>query len=144
MGRPMNDAVFYDRFLAGQFAPEEWKHREHIKAAYLCLRRYPLTDATAQMRRGLAALNASHKAPNEIDRGYHETMTVAWMRVVDVTMGVFGVESDSDTFCDKHPHLMQKTLMRLFYSKERIMTWDAKQRFVEPDLALLPRAPERS
>lgn len=139
----MDDAVFYDCFLVGQFPPEEWKHREHIKAAYLCLRRYSLTEATEQMRRGLAALNAAHKAPNEIDRGYHETMTVAWMQVVDVTMRVFGTECDADTFCDKHPHLMQKTLMRLFYSKDRIMTWDAKQRFVEPDLARLPSVVSR-
>lgn len=137
----MDDAVFYERFLAGQFPAESWKHREHVKAAYLCLRRYALSEATEQMRRGLAALNTSHKAPNEIDRGYHETMTMAWMRVVDVTMRVCGAESDSDAFCEKHPHLMQKTLMRLFYSKERIMTWDAKQRFVDPDLAPLPSVP---
>jgi len=29
-------------------------------------------------------------------------------------------------------------LPRLFYSRERIMTWEAKRAFVEPDLMPLP------
>ena len=30
---------------------------------------------------------------------------------------------------------MQKTCLELFYSRERLMTWEAKREFVEPHLA---------
>jgi hypothetical protein len=46
--------------------------------------------------------------------------------------------TDSESFCEAHPHLLQKTLLRLYYTRPRIMTLEAKARFVEPDIAPLP------
>lgn len=46
------------------------------------------------------------------------------------------VES-ADAFCDHQPHLLQKSRLELFYSRQRLLTWEAKRTFVEPDLAPL-------
>ena len=44
-------------------------------------------------------------------------------------------------FADAHPHLLSKSLLRLYYTEERALSPAAKERFVEPDLAPLPPPP---
>ena len=130
----MNDDEFLTAFEACTL--DEFHHRDHIKVAYLYLRRYPLDDAIAKVRAGLQALAAAWGAPvNDLEKGYHETMTQAWVRLVHLTLSDCGVAETADAFCNEQPQLMQKTRLQLFYSRERIMTWEAKREFVEPDLA---------
>jgi hypothetical protein len=113
-------------------------HRDHIKVAYLYLRRHPLDGAIVKVRTGLQALAAAWGAPvDDLERGYHETMTQAWVRLVHLTLSNDGVAESADAFCDQHPKLMQKTHLHLFYSPARLKTWEAKREFVEPDLAPL-------
>ena len=52
--------------------------------------------------------------------------------------------ADSEAFCDMHPQLLNRNILRLFYSPERRMHPDAKTRFVEPDLTDLPTVPPKS
>jgi hypothetical protein len=65
-------------------------------------------------------------------------MTVAWARLIDSAIRHWGSESGFDAFAEKHPYLLQRRLTRLFYSSARMMTWEAKRAFVEPDLLALP------
>ena len=53
-------------------------------------------------------------------------------------MRQFGAMDNSDAFFAEHAHLTQRTLLRLFYSRERLVSWEAKRAFVEPDLLTLP------
>lgn len=127
-----------DEFLAAfeSCTLDEFHHRDHIKVAYLYLRRYPLDDAIAKVRAGLQALAVAWSAPvDDLEKGYHETMTQAWVRLVHLTLSVCEVAESANAFCDGQPQLMQKTRLELFYSRERLMTWEAKRGFVEPDLA---------
>ena len=76
--------------------------------------------------------------------GYNETTTHAFMRLIDATRRAYGrlyPTPDADTFCDTHPQLMSKHILRLFYSPQRRGHPAAKQRFIEPDLAPLPEVP---
>ena len=72
---------------------------------------------------------------DDLEKGYHETMTQAWVRLVHWTLSHGEVAESADAFCDQQPQLMEKTRLQLFYSRERLMTWEAKREFVEPDLA---------
>ncbi len=111
-------------------------HRDHIKVAYLYLLRYPLDDAIVKVRTGLQALAIAWDAPTDnLEKGYHETMTQAWVRLVHLTLNDGGAAECADAFCDQYPKLMQKTFLDLFYSREHLMTWEAKRQFVEPDRA---------
>jgi len=113
-------------------------HGDHVKVAYLYLRRYPLDEAIAKVRTGLRGLAAAWGAPvDDLEQGYHETMTQAWVRLVHLTLNDGGVAESADAFCDQHPKLMQKTHLHLFYSPGRLKAWVAKREFVEPDLAPL-------
>ena len=130
----MNDDEFLNAFEARTL--DDFHHREHIKVTYLYLRRYPLDEAITKVRTGLQALANAWGAPvDDLERGYHETMTQAWVRLVHLALSHSGVTESADAFCDQHPQLMHKTRLDLFYSRERLMTWAAKREFVEPDLA---------
>jgi SAM-dependent methyltransferase len=137
--RRMTDNEFLAAFEACRFSLDQWHHREHIRIAYLYLLRHPFDEAVRKVRSGIQALNATHKVPDAIDRGYHETMTQAWMRLVHFTLHEFGAKETADAFLDEHTQLLSKRALRFFYSRERIMSPEAKRGFVEPDLAALPR-----
>lgn len=139
----MNDDEFLAAFEARML--KEFHHRDHIKITYLYLRRYPLDEAVAKVRAGLQALAKAWDAPtNDLERGYHETMTQAWVRLVHLTLSDCGEAECADAFCDHQPQLMQKTHLHLFYSRERLITWEAKREFVEPDLAPFASCTARS
>jgi hypothetical protein len=130
----MNDDEFLAAFEACTL--EEFHHRDHIKVAYLYLRRSSLDEAIAKVRTGLQALALAWGAPvDNLEKGFHETITQAWVRLVHLRLNECGVVESADAFCDRQPQLMQKTRLELFYSRERLMTWEAKRTFVEPDLA---------
>jgi GNAT superfamily N-acetyltransferase len=136
---PLGDAEFLARFEDRTLPFELWTHRAHIKVAYLYLRRFPLAEATARARAGIRAYNAKNRVPEGPHMGYHETLTCAWMRIVDAMIRTHGPAATADEFCDEQPYLTSRLLLRLFYSRDRIMAPEAKIRFVEPDLAPFPR-----
>lgn len=132
----MNDDEFLAAFEARML--DEFHHRDHIKVAYLYLRQHPLDAAIVKVRAGLQTLAVAWNAPvDDLERGYHETMTQAWVRLVHLALRDCGTVESADAFCDQHPQLMQKTHLQLYYSHEHLTTWKAKREFVEPDLAPL-------
>ena len=135
---PLTDAELLAQFEDCTLPAERWHHAEHIRIAYLCLRQHPFPDALNRMRAGLKALNTAQAVPESLDRGYHETLTVAWLRLVQVILAEYDPAENALSFFEQHPELSQRKTLRLFYSRDRIMSWQAKAEFVEPDLAPLP------
>jgi hypothetical protein len=134
----MDDETFLKMFEAGEWPQAQWHHEQHIKVAYLYLRRYSLAEASGRIREKIKALNAAHNVPDLPTRGYHETMTQAWLRLVWLTLCEYGPAETADAFYERSPQLTQKKTLRLFYSKEVFMAPQAKYEFFEPDLAPLP------
>ena len=132
------DADYVAAFEACTIPRDLWTHRAHLRMAYCYLRLHSYDDALTRARIGIQKLNAVHKTPELIDRGYHETITVAWMRILSATIRQRGAMDNSDAFFAEQAHLAQRTLLRLFYSRERLISWEAKKAFVEPDLLPLP------
>lgn len=135
-----DDDTFLEQFESTAWPLSDWHHRQHIKIAYLYLCRYPLDAAIAKMCAGVKKFNAANKLPEGQDRGYHETTTQAWMYLVHCTLQEFGPAESADAFVDKHTQLLSKRALLFFYSRDYIMSWEAKQRFVEPDLTPFPRS----
>ena len=77
-------------------------------------------------------------------RGYHETLTLAWARLIAARMGSCGEGEDFAAFIRRHPDLLTSAAILRYYSRERIFSLRARREFVLPDLEPLPReAPER-
>ena len=134
----LDDETFLKQFESGVFPFDQWRHDAHIKVAYLYLRRHPLATAMDKIRAGIKAYNAANNVPEAPDRGYHETTTIAWMRLVHLTLCEYGPCETASAFYEQNPQLSQKKVLRLFYSRELFASPRAKAEFVEPDLAPLP------
>lgn len=141
----MRDAELKRRFEDRTLPFAEWTHRAHVRMAFTYLSEGSFDRALSRLREGIRAYNAAHGVPDGPLEGYHETTTHAFLRIIDTTMRVHSSERpppDSEAFCDEHPHLLSKFLLRLYYSPARRRDPRGKREFVEPDLAPLPRVPD--
>jgi hypothetical protein len=134
----VDDETFLRQFETATLPRDQWHHREHIRTAYLYLTRYSFEEALQRMRAGIKALNAAHGTPETPARGYHETMTQAWIRLVCSALREHGPACDANAFYERHPELSQPRLLRIFYSQELLSSGEARVSFILPDLAPLP------
>ena len=141
MATPLSDEDFLKRFDAAEWPAAEWHHREHIKVAYLHLRQYQFDEALRRLRAGIRKLNASHGTPETPARSYHEAITVAWLRLVEFTLAVHGPADSADAFFEQHAELSQPKILRLYYSRDRITSIEAKTQYLPPDFASFPTSP---
>src|SRR5262245_27233381 len=135
----IDDKALLDAFEHQGIARTDWNHRAHVRVAYLYLRTHDFEAALAKMRAGIQALNRVLGVEDGLESGYHETLTHAFMRIILTTIETYGPADSAEEFCEQQPQLMQRKILRLFYSRARIISWNAKRTFVEPDLAPLPR-----
>ena len=139
----MDDADFLSQFESQTLPFEAWTHRAHVKIAWIYLDRYPFDEAVDRMRRGIQAYNARNEVPEGPTSGYNETTTVAFMHLVHATKTAYADAFPADTadaFCETHPQLLHRHVLRLFYSPQHRLHPEAKTTFIPPDLAPLPDA----
>ena len=132
------DDQFVARFEATEIPLTEWTHLAHLRIAYTYLRRHGLDGAIERFRVGIPRFNASKGIPDQLDMGYHDTLTVAFLTIMASVMEHWGAGAGSAAFIEKHQELHAKTLLRIFYTRDRIMSWEAKRGFVAPDVSPLP------
>jgi hypothetical protein len=135
----VNDEEHLRRFEDWSFPLDQWNRRAHLKVAYLYLRRFSFDEALSRMRNGIQAYNAAHGIVDSPTGGYHETTTCAWLQLVHVALCQFGPADSADAFLDAQTQLGEKRVLLWFYSRDRLMSPEAKATFVAPDLAPLPR-----
>lgn len=120
----------------------DWTHRAHVRVAYLYLTKHPFDQALTHLRTAIQRYNAHNHVPESPTSGYNETTTHAFLHLIAATMRAYAEShpcDSADAFCDTHPQLMTRHALRLFYSPQGRMHPDSKRRFIEPDLAPLPR-----
>lgn len=134
---PLDDVALWGAFRHATLPEAEWTHRSHIRTGYLFLGRSNLDEAHLRMRVGIIRLNARHGLEETPKRGYHETLTRAWLALID---GARRGEASmtSEAFLTAHPELLDKELTLRFYSRERLLSLRARTVFVEPDLGIFP------
>jgi len=132
------DREFIEAFEAKRWPLEKWRHRDHLRLAYLYLMAHGFDGALERLRSGIRAHNDAHGVVDSPTDGYHDTMTGAWLTLVKLVVDEYGPSADGEAFCDDHPELSQKKVLRLYYSKERFMSAEAKRSFLAPDLSAFP------
>jgi hypothetical protein len=134
------DEEFLRSFEDSTLPFAEWRHRAHLKVAYLYLRAMPLTDAVIKVRESIKHYNAATKTPELLERGYHETITVAWMRLVHFALREHGPAATTEEFLERERQFLNKEALLNFYTRDQLISWRAKAEFVEPDRAPLPQS----
>jgi hypothetical protein len=126
----LSDDVFLQSYEA--HALKDFSHEDHLRMAFAYARRggVPAAVRGARRIRGFAeALGAPGK--------YHDTLTVAWARVV--AHRALGSDAPSfERFLEAHPQLRRRDLLSAHYSRELLFSSAARAAFVEPDLTPLP------
>jgi N-formylglutamate deformylase len=129
----MTDDDFIRAFESCELPGTEFRHRQHLRLAWLYLRRMPYQDATAAMERGVRRFAAHHGATQK----YHHTMTLVWMRLVAAATAAHASE-DFEGLLRVHPALLDKLTPQRFYSAARLQGAAARANWLEPDLRPLP------
>jgi L-amino acid N-acyltransferase YncA len=123
--------AFHERTLPAS----QWTHVAHVRIAWMHLARYGVDEAHLRMRVGIIRLNAAHGLVETPDRGYHETITRAWLVIVGAARARNAC-TDSRAFIAAHA-LGRDTPLR-YYSRERLFSLQARTTLVAPDIAELP------
>lgn len=117
----------------------QWTHEAHLRVGLWHLLHYASPEALTLLRERIRQYNVVCGVANTEASGYHETITQFYVRVISH----FLEEQDASQPVDQLAEALlgkwgDRNLPYVYYSKERLMSKEARQRWVEPDLAQLP------
>jgi hypothetical protein len=132
----MDHQKFLEAFESATLTKAEWTHEAHILMGWLYVQHYGNWErALPVVRAGIQKLNAAinHGV------GYHETITVVFLRVID-SYWKESCETDWEKFKQTYPELFnyRKPILAKYYTKARIFSEEARLQFIEPDREPLP------
>ena len=137
-----DDAVAHvgEGLLARSLRRNEWTHEAHLAATLYLLLEHPEIDLDAELPGLIRRFNESVGGVNDHTQGYHDTITKAYLRGVRLFLD----EADrSAPIHDLVNDLLHSPMGRRdwplrFFSRERLMSVEARRGWVEPDLRAMP------
>ena len=128
-------------FEIGALPKSQWTHRAHLTVACWYLVCHAEPDATTRIREGIKKYNASQGIITTKERGYHETITLFWAKMVRGYLAKATLERPlAHIVNDLVAHYSDKNLPFEYYSRDRLMSGEARMNWMEPDLKLLPQS----
>jgi hypothetical protein len=127
------DDQFLAAFEAGQIANQDFHHRDHLRLAWIQVRRLGPGRASDTVATAIREFAGRH---GHADR-YHETITRFWVRVVGMGIDRHPTLAFDDLLASE-PHLLDKNLPYRHWSRERMGSDEARREWVDPDLRLMP------
>jgi hypothetical protein len=120
-----------------------WTHAAHLAVGAWHVARFGVEEATARLRAGIRALNESHGNVNTDSDGYHETITVAYVRLIAEFLAACEPEAPLGERVQRllAGPVSSKGILLRYWSRERLMSASARARWLEPDVAPLGLSP---
>ena len=134
----MDTARLVSSFEQTTLSRECWTHETHVHVAWYYARTRCPEDAIEAMRRGIRKYNEVIGIESGQHSGYHETVTVAWMRIMHDLVQGRAEDEGFDEFLEAHPELLEKQILLRYYSRACLVSSEARAGFVEPDISSLP------
>jgi hypothetical protein len=127
----MTDDEFLDRFEAGRLPEQGFHHGDHVKLAWLYLRRFGVLEVLGRFSAGLQALARARGKPQL----YHETITWAYILLIRERMARTGSGQAWPEFAAAHPDLLagREGILHDYYREETLRSELARSIFVFPD-----------
>jgi hypothetical protein len=130
------------RFEACTLPRERWTHEAHLTVALTYLCRYPQPDATELIRVGIKRYNEAHGVRQTPEGGYHETITRFFIWAISRVIAEAGPATPLPAlFEGMMARLGDRELPLEYWSKSRLMSWEARTNWVDPDLKPLDGLP---
>ena len=130
----LSDDEFLHAFFSAELTSSDFHHRDHLRLAWLTVRRYGLEKAEAKVAKGIQRFAAVHDHAAR----YHDTMTRFWVRLVAHAVANRPEIEDFDAFLAAHRMLLDPTLPFRHWRREAMFTPEARAQWQEPDLVPLP------
>jgi RimJ/RimL family protein N-acetyltransferase len=127
------------RFAACTLPRPEWTHLAHLSVGAWHVNRYGKEEALVRLRDGIRVLNDSHGTINSATSGYHETITRAYVELLAQFLAAcpVGMPIKTRTVRLILSPLAARDALFTFYSRERLMSEQARKEWLEPDVAPL-------
>ena len=127
------------RFAALALHKAEWTHVAHLAVGAWHVRRYGAVEALPRLRDGIRRLNVSIGGANTPSSGYHETITAAYVAMLAAFLdtcppGLPLAECLARLWASP---LAARDMLFTFYTRERLLSTQARAQWVDPDLAPL-------
>jgi hypothetical protein len=125
-------------FKSGELPRAEWTHAAHLIVALCYARLYPAAEALRRLRAAIQHYNVASAKTEAQKTGYHETITLAWFHLVRHFLDVFEDGRSLPALADALVELYSKDELRKHYTRDRLLSAEARATWVAPDLAPLP------
>lgn len=130
----MSDDDFVVAFEACALPSGVFRHREHIRLTFIYLRCYGFEGARTRISETIRRYALHNGAPQK----YHETITRAWLRIVQEAAASVEEGEGFAEMIDAFPELLSKSTLQEYYSDALLDSAAARASFVEPDQKPLP------
>lgn len=124
------------RFQTCALRKDEWTHEAHLTVGFWHVERYGREEALTRLRGGIRRLNETHGSVNSATGGYHETITAAYVTLLSEYSAACSPECAQPERVVRmlaSPLADRKALLT-FYSRDTLMSTDARAGWVNPDL----------
>ena len=125
-------------FHARTLPTSEWTHLAHLAVGTWQVHAEGPERGLATLRRGIQLLNQSHGTANTDTGGYHETITRAYVLLIEEFLrscGAGDLAGHIQTLLASP--LASRDALLTYYSKARLFSVEARREWVDPDLAPL-------
>jgi hypothetical protein len=114
---------------------EEWTHAAHLTVALWHLLQFDWPEAVSRVREGIKRLNESHGVVTTRERGYHETLTLFWLRHVRAFLARgYNEARPLVALANELIETSDSKLPLAHYTRALLFSWEARLGWVEPDL----------
>jgi len=131
----MNDEKFIRTLETCTLAESDFGHAGHVRAAYVYFRSGDFVATLERMRRAIRNYAASLGKPDR----YHETITVAYVALIQQYLYERGDGGGWTGFADSTPELFERGLLLKYYSPSQLESDLARKVFVLPRQAVPSR-----
>jgi hypothetical protein len=127
----VSDGELVAAFEGCSLPAERFRHRDHVRLAWLMLRADPLPLALRRFCEGLKR----YAARLGKEGVYHETITVAYLLLIQERMARGGAGDSYQEFADRNPDLLTwgPSVLDRYYRKETLGSELARRVFLLPD-----------
>jgi hypothetical protein len=125
------------QFLACTLPRAEWTHQAHLRVGAWHVDRFGAAQALPRLREGIRRLNESHGGANTATGGYHETITAAYVTLIDAFLATADRALSLDHRLERllAAPIADRAVLLRFWSREVLMSPAARAAWVAPDIA---------
>ena len=127
----MTDRELIEAFESCTLDPGLFDHRQHVRAAWICLREAPLVPALMRFVESLRRFATNAGSPGL----YHETITFAFLFLIHERMQKSAPPITFDEFAEANPDLFgwKPSILGRYYRTETLESDLARRTFLMPD-----------